>query len=59
VHLAGALGKKCFVLLPFVQDWRWGVNSNSSYWYESVNLFKQTQPDNWQEVFDEVYAKLK
>lgn len=57
-HVAGALGKKCFVLLPFAPDWRWGVNSDSSYWYEGVKLFKQKHSDNWQEVFEKVYAEV-
>lgn len=57
-HLAGALGKKCWVLLPFVQNWRWTTDVSYSPWYKSVQPFKQISPGNWDEVFDRVYEKL-
>ena len=57
-HLAGAMGKATWVLLPFVQNWRWHNDLTYSPWYESVKLFKQSQPDNWDEVFEEVYDRL-
>ena len=47
VHLAGALGVKTDVLLPFNSDWRWGVNESSSYWYSNVNLVRQKTPNDW------------
>lgn len=59
VHVAGALGKKCFVLLPFAPDWRWGVSLDSSYWYYSLKLFTQKHPENWQEVFEEIHAEIQ
>ena len=46
-HLAGALGVKTDVLLPFNSDWRWGANESSSYWYSSVNLVRQKTPKDW------------
>lgn len=57
-HLAGSMGKKCWLLLPFVQNWRWYTDTNYSPWYKSVKLFKQNSPDNWQEVFESVYNQL-
>lgn len=57
-HLAGAMGKPCWILLPYVQNWRWGIDISSSHWYKSVELFKQTQPGNWDEVFERVYKQL-
>ncbi len=40
-HLAGTLGKKTFILLPFSPDWRWMLNTNDSPWYPNVKLFRQ------------------
>lgn len=58
VHLAGALGKKCWVLLPFVQDWRWTNDLNYCPWYNRIKLFKQSSPKNWDNVFPELYLNL-
>lgn len=58
-HLAGAMGKPCWILLPFVQNWRWHIDISYSPWYKSIKLFKQSEPDNWDEVFERVYAELK
>ena len=46
-HLAGALGKEAQVLLPFSCDWRWGIVGNSSNWYSSVCLYRQTRFGDW------------
>ena len=46
-HLAGALGQNVKVLLPFVHDWRWGLNDLSSYWYDNVELYRQPKPEDW------------
>lgn len=58
-HLAGAMGKPCWILLPYVQNWRWHKDLSYSPWYDSVRLFKQNEPDNWDEVFDRVLKELK
>lgn len=58
-HLAGAMGKPCWIMLPFVQNWRWHTDISYSPWYKSVKLFKQNELGNWNEVFDRVYEKLK
>lgn len=58
-HLAGAMGKPCWILLPFVQNWRWHTDLSYSPWYKSVKLFKQSEPDNWDEVFVRVSEELK
>lgn len=57
-HLAGAMGKPCWILLPFVQNWRWHTDLSYSPWYKSVKLFKQIEPGNWEEVFERVYNEL-
>ena len=53
-HLAGALGKECWVLLPFIQEWRWSIDLSYCPWYNSVKLFKQSTPDDWDGVFEDV-----
>lgn len=58
-HLAGAMGKPCWIMLPYVQNWRWHTDISYSPWYKSVRLFKQNEPDNWDEVFDRVCVELK
>ncbi|MCT7968070.1 tetratricopeptide repeat protein [Laspinema sp. D1] len=57
-HLAGALGKPVWVLLPFAPDWRWMRDRSDSPWYPTLRLFRQTQPGNWQEVCDRVAVAL-
>ncbi|MFA6989133.1 MAG: tetratricopeptide repeat protein [Candidatus Gastranaerophilaceae bacterium] len=58
-HLAGALGKQCFVLLPFEPEWRWFLDINYSPWYDSIKIFRQKEPDNWDDVFERVYKELE
>jgi len=59
-HLAGALGKPCWVLLPYIDtDWRWLDDREDSPWYPRVmRLFRQTEIDNWEEVVDRVSCAL-
>ena len=48
VHFAGALNKKCHVLLPYSSDWRWGLTGEkSSYWYGSMKLHWQSSLADW------------
>jgi len=59
VHLAGALGKPVWVLLPYVPDFRWLLDRSDSPWYPSARLFRQYDAGKWVEVIDEVVAELK
>lgn len=45
-HLAGAMGKKTIVLLPFSADWRWNTGSRS-LWYDNMELVRQPRPGDW------------
>jgi len=53
-HLAGALGKACWLLLPFNPDFRWGLGRSDSPWYASMQLFRQSAARDWQPLLDEV-----
>ena len=57
-HLAGALGKPVWVLLPFSPDWRWLLNRDDSPWYSSVKLFRQSRVGDWAGVIDQVMQTL-
>jgi tetratricopeptide (TPR) repeat protein len=59
-HVAGALGKPCWVLLPAVHpDWRWMEARADSPWYPGVlKLYRQTAPGDWRDVVDAVAADL-
>jgi hypothetical protein len=58
VHLAGALGKPVWVLLPFFPDWRWLLDREDSPWYPTVRLFRQKTIGDWTEVIQRVVGDL-
>jgi ADP-heptose:LPS heptosyltransferase len=57
-HLAGALGRPVWVLLPLCLDWRWLKDREDSPWYGSMRLFRQTHPLQWAEPVERVTAAL-
>jgi tetratricopeptide (TPR) repeat protein len=59
VHLAGALGKLVWVLLPFMPDWRWLLERDDSPWYPTARLFRQDENRAWDNVFARVGAALR
>jgi hypothetical protein len=58
-HLAGAIGKPTWLLLPFVTDWRWLLDRADSPWYRTMQLFRQTRAGSWKEPVNEVVAALR
>lgn len=62
-HLAAALGKEVWVLIPYAPDWRWLMNTEKSPWYPNVTLFRQPKPHDWTgallKVKKELQTKIK
>lgn len=58
-HLAGSLGVKTWVLLPYSPDYRWGLTSDKTPWYPSMRLLRQKRAGDWTSVFEEVMHALK
>ena len=58
-HLAGALGKPVWVVLPFVPDWRWMMDREDSPWYPNTRLFRQTVRGDWADAFERVARRLE
>jgi ADP-heptose:LPS heptosyltransferase len=58
VHLAGALGKPVWVLIPFVPDWRWMLERTDSPWYPTMRLFRQPKPGDWKTAIERMKEEL-
>jgi hypothetical protein len=58
-HLAGAMGKPCWTLLPFLHsDWRWLRDRTDSPWYPSMRLYRHGERQDWAKMVDAVLADL-
>ena len=58
-HLAGAMGRPVWMLLPRAPDWRWLLNREDTPWYPSLRLFRQTQVRHWDDVAQRIASELR
>jgi ADP-heptose:LPS heptosyltransferase len=58
-HLAGAMGRPVWTLLPYVADWRWEPDESASRWYPTMRLFRQRHRGDWGEVLVRVAGELR
>jgi hypothetical protein len=58
-HLAGAMGKPVWILLPFCPDWRWLLDREDNPWYPSARLFRQPAIGDWGSVIERVASELR
>ena len=57
-HLAGALGKPCWLLNRFQSEWRWMLEGQAGAWYSSVRQFRQAQRNDWDGVLVDIQQAL-
>jgi hypothetical protein len=57
-HLAGALAKSVWILLPYNPDWRWLLDRDDSPWYPTARLFRQDRSRTWGSVMERLHAEL-
>ena len=57
-HMAGALGKQTWTLLSHGADWRWMLEGETTPWYPTMRLFRQTRPGDWSGVIERVAEAL-
>ena len=57
-HLSGAMGRKTYLLLPKVPDWRWMLCREDSPWYHSIKLFRQNNDGDWKHPIKKILDLL-
>jgi ADP-heptose:LPS heptosyltransferase len=57
-HLAGAMGKPVWILLPHLSDWRWMQEMETTPWYPTARLLRQPTPGDWGAVVERAIAEL-
>ena len=57
-HLAGAMGKPTWLLVPYHPEWRWELKREDCFWYPTMRLFRQALRGDWQEVLQRVAVAL-
>ena len=59
LHLAGAMGKRTWALLPYSPEWRWMLERPDSPWYPTMKLFRQKKLKDWRGLFQKVTEELQ
>lgn len=59
IHLCGAIGAPAMVMVPFMPEWRYGIESASMLWYRGVRLERQGSPSDWRSVIEAVTAAVR
>jgi tetratricopeptide (TPR) repeat protein len=59
LHFAGSMGIETLALIPFSPDWRWMLNKESTYWYDSVSLIRQDTPINWHNPINTIKQSIE
>lgn len=57
-HLAGAMGRPIWLMLPYATDWRWIAHATKSPWYPTMQIFQQPNPFDWKSVVDDIFWNL-
>lgn len=57
-HLAGSIGKKVWIIIPYMDDYRWFMDINFSPWYPTAKIFRQKKINEWDEVINEIKKEL-
>jgi hypothetical protein len=57
-HLAGAMGKPIWMMLPYAADWRWFLERDDSPWYPTMRLFRQEKQGDWETVLQRITKEL-
>jgi ADP-heptose:LPS heptosyltransferase len=58
-HLAGAMKKPIFILLPFSPEWRWMTEGDSSPWYPTIKIYRQPTKGDWKSIIYQIMNHLK
>lgn len=59
VHLAGAINKPVWVLLSYIPEWRWFLDSETTPWYKSAKLYRQDESRSWDPIINKVLNDLE
>ena len=57
VHLAGAMGKAAWLMLPYRYEWRWGIEGEKNPWYDTVSVLRQSSHGDWHGILEEIFTK--
>ncbi len=58
-HLAGALGRPVWLMLPYDPDWRWGLHSGATPWYPRMRIYRQAQRRDWNDPLERMAQDLR